>query len=335
LREVLHLDLFSGIGGFSLAAEAVGFETVAFCEIDPEANLVTAHHWPNVPNLLDIRTVTRERYPDIVPDLITGGVPCQPASALGLMRGTSDERWLWPDTIRIMREFRPSFGIFENPPALLTLESGDAWNGILSGLVACGYDCLWDVFPAAAFGAGHLRERIILVCVKAGSDNAANAAGICPRGEADAKDAKPNGRHAWLEPASGNGGAQRTFTNASCESFGCPSDGEIQAGRNTVAVRGGCGEAPSADTNGQGLQGHAGNGADGLGRSGARRPIAPPDLRGRVTGADWWHEAHTGIPVLATGIPGRVVEAVSRCIGNSVVPQVLMPVMEAIAATFK
>lgn len=284
------LDLFSGIGGFSIAAESVGFETIAFCEIDPEASIVLSHHWPHVPNLTDIRTVTRDRYPHLFPYLITGGVPCQPASALGLMRGTSDERWLWPETIRVMREFRPRYGVFENPPALLTLESGDAWNGIVSGLVALGYDLWWDVFPAAAFGAGHLRERVILVC--------SHAASIAERIEANECNAQPSGRHSWRQPSA-------------CD----------------------C-KALASDSVGQGLQGHAGNGEDSQGReAGSRRPVAAPDLRGRVTGPDWWHEAHTGIPVLATGIPSRVVEAVSRCIGNSVVPQAIIPVMEAIAQT--
>lgn len=293
-----HLDLFSGIGGFSIAAEACGFETVAFCEIDPEARLVTDHFWPHVPNLHDIRTLSRSNYTHRLPDLITGGVPCQPASALGLMRGTSDERWLWPEATRIMREFRPSYGIFENPPAILTLEQGDAWNGIVSGLVALGYDCWWDVFPAAAFGAGHLRERVILVCAQNGAGDVADAASFRPRGETDAANAEPVSRNSRLEPSS------RSYC------------------------------AALADANGQGLQGHAWNGANGQGwQAEARRPVAPPDLRGRVTGPDWWHEANTGIPVLATGLPSRLVESVSRCVGNSVVPQVLIPIMEAIAST--
>lgn len=203
------------------------------------------------------------------------------------MRGTADERWLWPDTIRIMRELRPRYGVFENPPALLGLEQGRAWNGIVSGLVASGYDLWWDVFPAAAFGAGHLRERVILV--------AADPARITQRIEADQSNAE-----------SGSWDARRlTSSNGHCAAF--------------------------ANTNSQGLQGHPGNGANSHGRPGARRPASAPDLRGRVFGADWWHEAHAGVPVLATGLPSRLVEAVSRCVGNSVVPQAVVPVLEAIA----
>ncbi len=196
MRELTHLDLFSGIGGFGLAAQRAGFKTIGFCEIEPYCRAVTTYHWPGVEHFSDIRKLCRRIYDcqydeesgeafcprcetefgececvgtdqftdtNGFPDVITGGVPCQPASLIGERRGTNDERWLWPEAIRIMRELRPRFGVFENPRAILTLESGRAWNGVVSGLVALGYDCWWDVLPAYAVGAGHRRERIILV----------------------------------------------------------------------------------------------------------------------------------------------------------------------------
>lgn len=198
MRTLTHLDLFSGIGGFSIAAEWAGYKTIGFCEIDPSPSSVLAHHWPNVTNFKDIKKLCLRAYdcetnPEDTefvwcnrcdcnfgdcecigtdafidehgsPDLITGGVPCQPASLIGAQRGTSDERWLWPDTTRVMRELMPRFAVFENPPAILTLESGRAWNGVVSGLAALGYDCWWEVLPASAIGAGHQRERLFLVC---------------------------------------------------------------------------------------------------------------------------------------------------------------------------
>src|SRR4029450_4697853 len=94
------------------------------------------------------------------PDVITGGVPCQPASLIGECRGSADERWLWPDTLRIVGELRPRFCLFENPPAILTLESGRAFSGILGGLAALGYDVLWECVSAGALGAGHRREQV-------------------------------------------------------------------------------------------------------------------------------------------------------------------------------
>jgi DNA (cytosine-5)-methyltransferase 1 len=166
VNELTHLDLFSGIGGFSLAFEAEGFETIAFCEHDEIKRIVLRHWWPGVPILPDVRDTAAitefcRKHGPIT--LVTGGVPCQPTSTLGQQRGTSDERWLWPDTIRVVGAVRPRFAVFENPPAILTLQGGRAWNGIVSGLVALGYDLWWDVFSAAAFGAGHLRERVLLI----------------------------------------------------------------------------------------------------------------------------------------------------------------------------
>ena len=318
-----HLDLFSGIGGFSFAAEACGFETIAFSETDKDASLVLDHLWPETKNIKDIKKLCRRSYdceqPDEdtchcprcntefgdcecigtdeftdtygFPDLVTGGVPCQPASALGQMRGTSDERWLWPEAIRIMRELRPRFGVFENPPSLLVLEGGRAWNGIVSGLVALGYDCWWDVFPAAAFGAGHLRERLILTVADAMRERL-----------------EERQREDW-QPIRG----------------GCSESGMEVTRENKIGT--------ATNANGARLQGHAGHGADGDGRTGAGQPTAPPDLRGRVSCPDWWHEANTGVPVLADGLPAKLVEAACRCAGNSVVPQVLMPILESIRAT--
>ncbi|NDD40339.1 MAG: hypothetical protein EB082_18350, partial [Verrucomicrobia bacterium] len=194
-----HLDLFSGIGGFSLAAHWAGFRTVAFSEVCPDASRVLAHHWPRVPNLGSVSKLCRRAYDceqrddDVVwclrcdanfgdcecvetdefterfgeIDLLTGGVPCQPASLLGARRGTADARWLWTDTLRIVGELRPCYCVFENPPALLTLENGRAFNGIISGLAALGYVGWYDVLPAAAIGAGHRRERVIIIAADA------------------------------------------------------------------------------------------------------------------------------------------------------------------------
>ncbi len=160
--EKTHLDLFSGIGGFSIAAEWAGFRTIAHAEIDAEASIVLAAHWPDVPNLGSVKGIGVHSSLGRV-DLLTAGVPCQPASLLGKRLGSADERWLWPETLRIVRELRPRFCVFENPPAILSLESGRAFSGILGEMAGIGYDVLWGVIPAAAMGAGHLRKRVCIV----------------------------------------------------------------------------------------------------------------------------------------------------------------------------
>lgn len=165
------LDVYSGIGGFALATEWAGGRTIAFAETARFPALVLRRHWPHVPNLGDATRINPPEFRALYgqPDAIVGGVPCQPASLIGERRGTEDERWLWPDTIRLMRGFRPVFGLFENPAAILSLESGRAFSGILGGLAAAGYDVQWHRVPAGALGAGHRRERIWLLASDANS----------------------------------------------------------------------------------------------------------------------------------------------------------------------
>lgn len=197
------LDLFSGIGGFALATEWAGGRTMAFCEIAEYQSQVLAARWPKVPNYKDVTKLCRRIYdcdsngddPDAVwcprcnadfgdcecigtdqftdthgfPDVIAGGVPCQPASLVGQRRGTTDERWMWPDTLRIIGDLRPRYAILENPRAILTLEGGAAFRGILGCFASLGYDVQWDVVSAAALGAGHRRERLWILATNADS----------------------------------------------------------------------------------------------------------------------------------------------------------------------
>ncbi len=173
--EPTHLDLFSGIGGFSLAFESVGFKTIAFAEIEPYACAVLKRHWPHVRNFGDVRTVTREAIAGIIGqnrrlDVVTGGFPCQPFSTAGHRRGDRDERFLWPECVRILREIRPRFALFENVSGLLTIDGGRTFNRVLSDVVSVGYDCLWNCVPACAVGALHQRDRIWIMAYDHGGN---------------------------------------------------------------------------------------------------------------------------------------------------------------------
>ena len=114
------IDLFSGIGGFSLAGNWIGWRTIHFCEIDPWCHRVLNKHWPSVPIHRDINTLTKDiiqknsLYDPKEPTIITGGVPCQPASTAGKRLGTADIRWLWPQTIKFIGEFKPTYAVLEN-----------------------------------------------------------------------------------------------------------------------------------------------------------------------------------------------------------------------------
>jgi DNA (cytosine-5)-methyltransferase 1 len=166
------LDLFSGIGGFSLGLERTGgFETVAFCEIEPFPRRVLAKHWPEVPCYEDVRTLTGARLAaDGITgiDVITGGFPCQDLSVAGKQRGMGEgtRSGLWSEIVRLVGELRPSYVIVENVAALLSgpSEKRGGWFGrVLGDLAECGYDAEWENIPASALGAPHRRERVWLV----------------------------------------------------------------------------------------------------------------------------------------------------------------------------
>jgi len=155
MQKLRVLDLFSGIGGFTLGLGwAGGFETVAFCEIEPFAQKVLAKHWPDTPIHKDIRTLRGE---DVGPvDLICGGYPCQPFSTAGKRRGKEDDRHLWPEFHRLVDELRPTWVIGENVAGHISMGLDD----VLSDLEGSGYACRPFVIPACAIGAPHQRNRV-------------------------------------------------------------------------------------------------------------------------------------------------------------------------------
>jgi len=165
------LDLFSGIGGFSLGLERAGMETVAFCEIDEwcQENALKLN-WPNVEIYNDIRKINSEQFIEKHGrvDVVTSGTPCQPASIIGKRKGAEDSRWLWPDTLRIVEQLKPRWFVGENPTGLLTLDGGDRFGEIIERLSKAGYDCIWETIPASAVGGGHRRERVWIIAHASG-----------------------------------------------------------------------------------------------------------------------------------------------------------------------
>ena len=162
MREFRVLDLFSGIGGFSLGLERAGMRTVAFCEIEHYPRAVLRKHWPDVPCYDDIRTLTAERLKadGIVPNVICGGFPCQDISTAGKGAGIDGERsGLWREYARLIGEVRPEFAIVENVAALL----GRGLSRVLEDLASLGYDAEWHCIPASYVGAPHRRDRLWIV----------------------------------------------------------------------------------------------------------------------------------------------------------------------------
>ena len=161
------LDLFSGIGGFSLGLERAGFETIAFCEIEPYCQKVLKKHWPDIPIYEDVRNVTRERLEadGIFPDVITGGFPCQDISNSGYKTGVNGSRTgLYTEIVRLASELRPRYIFLENVAALLHRGMGD----VIGSLARIGYDAEWQVIPAWAVGGFHKRDRVWIIAYPEG-----------------------------------------------------------------------------------------------------------------------------------------------------------------------
>jgi len=172
MNKLSLLDLFSGIGGFSVGFEATGgFETVAFCEIEEFPRKILNKHWPNTPIYKDVRELNREKLiADGIAkiDALTGGFPCQDISLAGKQAGINSETrsGLWSECVRLVGELRPKIAVFENVSNLLSGPSeqrGRWFSRILCDLAEVGYDAEWHCLPASFIGAWHKRDRVWII----------------------------------------------------------------------------------------------------------------------------------------------------------------------------
>jgi DNA (cytosine-5)-methyltransferase 1 len=154
-----HGSLFSGIGGFDLAAEWIGWENVFHCEWNPFGQKVLKHYWPNAISYHDITKTDFTIHRGTI-DIITGGFPCQPYSSAGKRLGKEDERHLWPEMLRCIREIKPRWIVGENVLGLVNWNGGMVFEEVQADLEAEGYEVQPYVLPAAAVNAPHRRDRI-------------------------------------------------------------------------------------------------------------------------------------------------------------------------------
>ena len=152
------LDLFSGIGGFSLGLEWAGMSTVAMCEKDPYCRKLLAKHWPDLTIHEDIRSLDGRQYTNSI-DLVCGGFPCQPYSVAGKQRGKLDDRHLWPEMLRGISEVRPTWVIGENVIGFVKMEL----DSVLSDLEREGYQTRAFIIPACGVDAPHKRDRVWII----------------------------------------------------------------------------------------------------------------------------------------------------------------------------
>jgi DNA (cytosine-5)-methyltransferase 1 len=161
-NELTHFSLFSGIGGMDLAAEWAGFETIGQCEKDPYCQRILEKHFPQTQRFDDIRNLSADTLRDAgiqCPTVLSGGFPCQPFSVAGKRKGKEDDRFLWPEMLRVVSELRPTWIVGENVAGI----AGMALDDILNELEYCQYSARAFIFPAASVGALHRRDRCFIV----------------------------------------------------------------------------------------------------------------------------------------------------------------------------
>lgn len=297
--KLTHLSLFSGIGGLDLAAEWAGFETVGQCEWADYPTKVLEKHWPDVPRWRDIRTLTKESFYERTGlrtvDLISGGFPCQPFSVAGKQGGKDDDRYLWPEMLRVIREIRPTWVLGENVPGIVNL----ALDEVLTSLEEEGFEVQTFLIPACGVDAPHKRNRVAIV-----------AHAIDGRGPM-----RRNGELSDAQKAFGTG----DYYRGGAEELIARERRENKPGISGMAdgLRAEL-HASYPDTEGERLQGRCDEQVCGGGA--LSTPTARTD-RGNAVWDNWPTEP--GVGRVVDGLPDRVDRI--KCLGNAVVPQQFYP----------
>lgn len=299
MTPLTHFSLFSGIGGLDLAAEWAGFRTVGQVEYADYPFRVLRRRFGRMPRWRDIRDVTGEAIIERcgVPTVISGGFPCQPHSLAGKRLASCDDRDLWPEVVRVVREVRPRWFVGENVTGLRSSESGRFFGRVLRDLAEMGYTVGWGSWEAADAGAPHHRERVFIVAHSA--RELSHRSRGARHGRAELTDRRGDVAHA---------------AGAGCETFGAWCVGQ---GQNEPA---GARRGPLAHAPVERCEEY--NPATECGDEGF------PPWRVDPFGGLWLTEPDVGR--VADGISRRVDRL--KCLGNAVVPQQAYPIFAAIAA---
>lgn len=303
-------SLFSGIGGLDLGLERAGMRVIWQSEIDPYANKVLKKHWPEVPNLgnikdIDWRSVER-------PAVICGGYPCQPFSQAGHRKGEKDSRHLWPWVRQAISELRPRYAILENVRGHLSLGG----TTVIADLAAIGYDAEWRIVSAASVGANHRRDRIIIVAYPNGSDApyGRQCEDVPGEGASGGNDRNRSASNSWQI---GMGGAGKGSSNVADANSTRQQKQRFSQSNETQHATIECGGQHVADSDAWKTGGRTGRVQQSAGL------VFGGDnyRRGTQSYAGWqWWETEPNLGRVANGVPNRVDRL--RGLGNAVVPQV-------------
>jgi len=293
------ISLFTGVGGLDLGLERAGWECVAQVENDEWCTRILNKHWPTVPKWRNIYDVTAEDLPHA--DAIVGGFPCQPVSLAGKRRAQDDERWLWPEFLRIVRAIRPSIVLVENVPGLFSAGFGD----VIGGLAEAGYDTEWASVPAAAVGAPHLRWRVFIVAYPVSS-------GVEPDTGVRRRDAGESSTGTRPSISRGEEVAFAGDAVTRCADVADTNDvrrdGWTREQRPAGRRESTDGSHKLADADDTGLQGR-----------GEEHGLREDREEGETGWGSWW-SVEPDVGRVAYGVPRRVDRL--RGLGNAVVPQV-------------
>jgi DNA (cytosine-5)-methyltransferase 1 len=317
------LDLFSGIGGFSLGLEKTGgFKTVAFCEVNEKARMVLAKHWPDTPIYNDVKEITNERLKaeGIVPDVITGGFPCQDISVAGKGEGLSGERsGLWFEFARIIREVGPRWVIIEN----VSILRSRGLLTILQNLSEIGYDAEWHCITASHVGAPHQRDRIWILGYPHGQQINPVLDGSRSKGSSKTTSTRPlhvshtsGGDNVADTQSSGHGRRGSEECGIPERQFFSEEQEGSKVGGKTKGRHTSCGDTDVADTQSKRVQGY-GSGGEQESYTHVDQKVSLCSSEGQ--GSTFW-KVEPNVGRVADGIPGRVDRL--KQLGNSVVPQI-------------
>ncbi len=185
---IYHGSLFSGGGGFDLAAEVIGWNNVFHCEIDPFCNRVLDYYWPDAKSIENIQEFNAKQFKGKI-DVLTGGFPCQPFSTAGKRKGTGDNRYLWPDMLRVIQEIQPTWVVAENVYGIINWNDGLVFKQVHTDLEAIGFEVQAFVLPACGVDAPHRRYRVWFVAYS-------HRNGRIRRNSTDEKQPNKAGQHA-------------------------------------------------------------------------------------------------------------------------------------------
>lgn len=200
-----HGSLFSGGGGFDLAAQMAGFTNVFHCEKDPFCQRILKYYWPHADSHPDIKEFNAHEYAGQI-DILTGGFPCQPFSTAGKRRGTADDRYLWPEMLRIADEIKPRWIVGENVSGLINWNDGLVFGQVLSDLEGQGFEVWPVVLPACGINAPHQRYRVWFIALNASRKLAGFHTASSPQACADTHRDRCDGFHRAGQKHANQGG---------------------------------------------------------------------------------------------------------------------------------